>query len=134
MSDIVELANRLLTAQLMKNTSDAGLIGNALYNEVCLDHQGTEPLLNLPLSECRNVGMAYTIVALCYNWGDIDMNSVASENAYYCLARSIIEQNDLYAAPAIFSILLKWPELLKDKLIEGWCTMEQLKWRTPINC
>jgi len=132
MNNIVELSKMLLAAQEAKNTSEGGYIGKVLYNEVCLNHQGSKPLLQVPTNECRNVGMAYAVIALCYSWDTIDVNSVAAENAYYCLAKSIIKENDLYAAPPIFTILQKWPDLLKDKLIDSWCSLEEEEWQVSI--
>lgn len=96
-----------------------------LYNEVGPRRQGGAALLNLSGADCQCVGLAFTATALCYDFGDEDINSVSAENAYYCLARSIIEKGNSFAAPAIFILLQKGTRLMKDKLISSFCSIAQ---------
>ena len=82
-------------------------------------------LLDLPASNCQSVGLAFTCMALFFDNGDKDINSVAAENAYYCLAKSYIEKNNTYSLPAIFSMLQRKPNLLNEKFIASWCSMAE---------
>lgn len=122
--NIVELAGQLNFAHNTNNRV-AGQLCSMLYNEVGPRRQGGAALLNLSGADCQCVGLAFTATALCYDFGDEDINSVSAENAYYCLARSIIEKGNSFAAPAIFILLQKGTRLMKDKLISSFCSIAQ---------
>lgn len=51
-----------------------------------------------------------------FEYADEDINSVAAENAFYCLAKSIIN-NNYFAAPELYNLLETSPALLLDKLV-----------------
>ncbi len=89
-------------------------------------------LLDLPASNCQSVGLAFTCMALYFDNGDKNINSVAAENAYYCLAKSYIEKNNTYSLPAIFTMLQKTPNLLTEKFISSWCSMAEKQVGIPI--
>ncbi|PWD97480.1 hypothetical protein [Marinilabilia rubra] len=65
-------------------------------------------------SELQMIGKAFSYFARFIDNGDIDINSVAAENSYYCLASSMI-QNNFYAAPELFNLLDTKKELFYDK-------------------
>jgi len=89
-------------------------------------------LLDLPASNCQSVGLAFTCMALYFDNGNNNINSVAAENAYYCLAKSNIEEENTYSLPAIFSMLHRRPNLLTDKFISSWCSMAEKQVGMPI--
>lgn len=102
----------------------------SLYQSV--QRGGGRQLLNLPASDCQCVGLAFTCMALFFDNGDKDINSVAAENAYYCLAKTYIGSNNSYALPAVFTLLQRKPFLLYDKFIANWCTFAQKEAGMPI--
>lgn len=71
-------------------------------------------------------------VVMCYNFGDRDINSVAAENAFYCLSSNLIEKGNSFVAPAIFTLMQKGSQLMRDKLIASWCEMAQKQVGMPI--
>lgn len=89
-------------------------------------------LINLPVNDCQSVGFAFTIMALNYDHGDDDINSVAAENAFYCLSKSFIETGNFFAVPALFRILSLRPELMRQKLISSWVNLAQKQIGMPI--
>ena len=89
-------------------------------------------LLQLSSQNTQAVGLAFSYIALYLNFNDEDLNSVAAENAVYCLGRNIIEKNNTFCAPSIFTTLLKKPSLLKDKLISAHCSVLQKRMEMPI--
>jgi len=131
MYDIEELASQLNLACNL-NHSQAGNLASLLYNEVSPRRQGGRALLALDDRQCQCVGIAFTHIALNFDFGDKDINSVACENAFYCLCRNLIKTGNTYVTPAIFTILTKSPALLKDKLISSWCDMAQKQVGMPI--
>ncbi len=131
-NDIVEIAGMVNMAHNTGNHRKATDLCAMLHSEVGPRKQGGRALINLPANDCQCVGLAFTTMAICYDFGDDDINSVAAENAYYCLAKSLIENNNSFCAPAIFSILAKRPQLLKDKLISSWCSIAQKEIGMPI--
>lgn len=112
------------------NTSTAIDFMNQLFNE-CYGKSG-HMLLQLASHGTQVVGLAFSNIALFLDFEDKDFNSVAAENAVYCLGRCIIETDNAYCAPSIFTILLKQPSLLKDKLIETHCSVSQKRVGMPI--
>lgn len=128
---IVELASSFNMAHNMNNPS-AGQLASKLYNEVGPQRLGGGALIQLESTDCQCVGLAFTSIALCYNFNDEDVNSVAAENAYYCLARCLHETNNTFVAPAIFSLMQNGAKLLADKLISSWCNMAQKQTGIPI--
>lgn len=130
-NDIVVLAQQFNFAHNTGNSS-AGQLSGILYSEVGPRKQGGQALIRLSAEECQSVGLAFTAIALCYNFGDKDINSVAAENAFYCLSRNLIEKGNSFVAPAIFTLMQKGSELMRDKLIASWCEMAQKQVGLPI--
>lgn len=129
---LVEIASQCNMAHNMGNQNAAAQLCKMLYDEVSPRKQGGKALINLSADNGQCVGLAFTHMALCYNWGDEDINSVASENAFYCLAKNLIEKHNTFVAPAIFTIMQKGSKLMKDKLIASWCDMVQKQIGMPI--
>ena len=67
-------------------------------------------------ADLQVVGKAFCHFALLIDNGDKDINSVAAENGYYCLAKSIIIGN-YYAAQTLYELLCTSPDLLLDKFM-----------------
>ena len=103
---------------------------NALF-DACYGRNGYR-LLQISDDTTQVVGLAFTSIARHLDFNDPDMNSVAAENALYCLARNIIATGNTYCAPAIFTLLLIHPDLLKDKLIAAHCEIAQEDVGMPI--
>ena len=61
------------------------------------------------------VGFAFTYIARYLDFNDRDLNSVAAENAVYCLGKSLIANNNTFCAPALFTLFLNYSDLLNDK-------------------
>ena len=101
--------------------SDVWRALNDLYNYV--QRETGKILINLPSETCGTVGRAFAIYALCYQAdnGDRDFNTVAAENAYYCLMRSYRESNQLTAVPTLFALLNGSEDLMLDRLISYRC-------------
>lgn len=131
-SQIVEISAQLNFAHNMQNSLLASRLCTELYDEVGPKKQGGRSLINLANSDCQCVGLAFTSMALCYDFGDEDINSVAAENAFYCLTKNLVENDNTFVAPAIFTILQIRPQLLKDKLISSWCDLAQKQVGIPI--
>ena len=74
-------------------------------------------LLQITSQATQPIGLAYANIALHLKFNDEDLGTVAAENAVYCLGRGIIEKNNTYCAPSLFTILLLRRDLLKHKLI-----------------
>lgn len=91
-------------------------------------------LTELPIRDCQPVGLAFARMALYgnYNGGDRDINSVAAENAYYCLAKSFLVSKSVYTLPAIFRLFNDDKDLLADKLITSWISMCEHELGMPI--
>lgn len=129
MNNIEFLAIQANVAMNAPNHSFASDCLGALYDEV---QKNSSRLINLPLSSCQSVGLAFTGMALLYNWNDEDINSVAAENAFYCLAKAFIHDDDLRSLPAIFTILQRRPHLLKDQFVAYWSDKAQKDIGLPI--
>lgn len=126
-NDIVELAQLFNFAHNSGNSS-AGHLSTVFYNKA----RSGRSLLRLNAEDCQSVGLAFTNIALCYSFGDQDVNSVASENAFYCLSKNLIETGNSFVAPAIFTIMQKGSMLMKDQLIASWCKMAEKQVGLPI--
>lgn len=96
---------------------------NQLFQS-CYGQRGHK-LLNVSSDNCQPIGMAFANIAIYLNFNDRDLNSVAAENAFYCLARNFIAKGNTFTTPALFTILLKHQDLLKDKLISTHCSMAE---------
>lgn len=127
--DIIDLACQANYAINTRNDRLASECLGTLYNAIQRD---SYLLLTLPGDSCQAVGLALTGMALLFNWNDDDINSVAAENAYYCLAKSYIENSNNFCLPAIFTMLQKRPSLLKDKFIAYWMEKAQKEIGMPI--
>jgi hypothetical protein len=66
------------------------------------------------------------------DFNDEDLNSVAAENATYCLARSIIEKGNSFCTPPLFYILLKKRNLLASKLVAVHASISEKRVGMPI--
>lgn len=77
--------------------------------------KGCKVLLEMPPLYCQVVGLAFARMALVFKNGDNDFNSVAAENAFYCLAKSYLEAQNTFTLPAIFTLLNMSSELLAYK-------------------
>lgn len=105
------------------NESAAIKLMNELF-DACYGREGHR-LLQISDQAAQPIGLAFSNIALFLNFNDEDMNSVAAENAVYCLGRSIIAKSNTYCAPAIFTIMNERRNLLKDKLIATHCEISQ---------
>ena len=85
-----------------------------LYNLV--QRNGRE-LIDLSDENIGTVGHAFAIRALCYSNGDRDFNSVAAENAVYCLGREFLLTKDMRCACLLFGLFYGPEDILLDKLI-----------------
>lgn len=131
-ASIVDVASSLNMAYTMGSPMQAEPLCRELYAMVGPRRLGGKALLQLSDKDCQCVGMAFVKIAIGYNWGDIDINSVAAENAFYCLARNLTATGNTFVAPAIFSILYQAPQLLREKLISSKCSFLEKKTGTPI--
>ena len=127
--DISELSTQINWAINMNDNKIASNLLVQLYQTV---QRNSASLLNLSSDECQPVGLAFTGMALLFDWNDDDINSVAAENAYYCLAKGYLERKNKFCLPAIFTILQVRPDLLKDKLISYWIGESQREIGLPI--
>lgn len=112
------------------NQDDAIELMNQLF-KACYGRNGHK-LLQLSSDNTQVVGLAFANIALYLDFNDEDMNSVAAENALYCLGRNIIENDNTFCAPSIFTMLFKRPALLKDKLIAAHASVSQKRVGMPI--
>ena len=103
---------------------------NQLFQS-CYGQRGHK-LLNVSPENCQPIGFAFANIAIYLNFNDRDLNSVAAENAFYCLSRNFIAKGNSFATPALFTLLLKYHELLKDKLISSHCSMAEKSVGMPI--
>jgi hypothetical protein len=114
----------------MGNQSSAVTWMNKLF-EACYAGNGHK-LLQIESKATQPIGFAFANIALYLDFDDEDMNSVAAENAIYCLGRSMIESNNSFCAPPLFKILQKRRNLLNDKLIATHCEISQRRVGMPI--
>lgn len=128
--DIVQLAAKV---NWTLSTNQKNECINAMV-ELCNKVQfgNGKKLLLLDDSECQVVGLAFVAIALHFDNGDEDINSVAAENAYYCLARSFIKTENRYVLPAIYTLLDSRVGLLAQELIANWCEIAQKQVGMPI--
>ena len=103
---------------------------NELF-DTCYGRNGYK-LLQLSDQATQVVGLAFTSIARHLDFNDQDLNSVAAENALYCLARNLIVNGNTFCSPAIFTLLLNHSDLLKDKLIAAHCEIAQKETGLPI--
>ena len=103
---------------------------NELF-DACYGKNGFR-LLQISDDATQVVGLAFTNIARHLDFNDRDMNSVAAENALYCLARNLIANGNSFCAPAIFTLFFNHADLLKDKLIAAHCEIAQKDVGMPI--
>lgn len=103
---------------------------NELF-DACYGKNGFR-LLQISDDATQVVGLAFTNIARHLDFNDRDMNSVAAENALYCLARNLITNGNSFCAPAIFTLFFNHADLLKDKLIAAHCEIAQKDVGMPI--
>lgn len=109
------LASNANLAYNVRNVKAAVNLMNRLFT-ACYGKNGHK-LLYISKGACMPVGFAFASIAMHLNFDDKDMNSVAAENAFYCLARNFIADNNTFSVPAIFTLLYKYSKLLNDALI-----------------
>lgn len=103
---------------------------NELF-DACYGRNGYK-LLQISDQATQVIGLAFTSIARHLDFNDQDLNSVAAENALYCLARNLIANGNTFCTPAIFTLLLNHSDLLKDKLIAAHCEIAQKEIGLPI--
>jgi len=98
------------------NTNDNELFLNSasqLYNYV--QQNGSNSLMKIEDGgQLQTIGMAFYYSAHFIDYNDLDLNSVAAENAFFCLAKSVTKGN-YFAAPKLYNLLNSKPELLLSK-------------------
>lgn len=87
-----------------------------LYNKVhgCNSHL----LKTLDAKDGQIVGLAFIKMALYFSNGDFQVNEIAAQNAYYCIAKNYLFDKSTYALPALFTLLAKRPQTLGDELFD----------------
>lgn len=103
---------------------------NELF-DFCYGRNGYK-LLQISDESTQVVGLAFTSIARHLDFNDQDLNSVAAENALYCLARNLIAKGNTFCSPAIFTLFLNHSDLLKDKLIAAHSKIAQKDAGIPI--
>lgn len=121
--DIVNLSQRVNMSVNSGRGQMAVEAMTSLYNAAM--RSGGRSFLDLQESDCQCVGLAFTNIALYLNAGDVDINSVAAENAVYCLVRTFLTTGSSWTLPSVFTILYNRRNLLDDKLIASWCAQTQ---------
>ncbi|MDR1715059.1 MAG: hypothetical protein LBS20_04375 [Prevotella sp.] len=115
------------------NTKDTRLFTNSafqLYNYV--QRNSTKLLTDMKDKvDLQIVGMAFYYSARFIDYGDMDVNSVAAENAYYCLAKSV-KQGNYFAAPKLYNLIKYNPNLLMSKFIATRMSEIQKTQKLPI--
>lgn len=87
-----------------------------LYNKV---HGYNSHLLKtLEVKDGQVVGLAFIKMALYFSNGDFQVNEIAAQNAYYCIAKNYLFDKNTYALPALFTLLAKRPQTLGDELYD----------------
>ena len=87
-----------------------------LYNKV---HGYNSHLLKtLDAKDGQIVGLAFIKMALYFSNGDFQVNEIAAQNAYYCIAKNYLFDKNTYALPALFTLLAKRPQTLGDELYD----------------
>lgn len=87
-----------------------------LYNKV---HGYNSHLLKtLDAKDGQIVGLAFIKMALYFSNGDFQVNEIAAQNAYYCIAKNYLFDKNTYALPALFTLLAKKPQTLGDELFD----------------
>lgn len=87
-----------------------------LYNKV---HGYNSHLLKtLDAKDGQIVGLAFVKMALYFSNGDFQVNEIAAQNAYYCIAKNYLFDKNTCALPALFTLLAKRPQTLGDELYD----------------
>ena len=87
-----------------------------LYNKV---HGYNSHLLKtLDAKDGQIVGLAFIKMALYFSNGDFQVNEIAAQNAYYCIAKNYLFDKNTYALPALFTLFAKRPQTLGDELYD----------------
>lgn len=92
---------------------------------------GGRVLLELDSSLCMKVGMAFTLFALFIEDDNRLVNSVAAENAIYCLGKGFFHNGDKRSACLLFSLLTGPKDLLMDQFVTATIDEYQSK-RYPL--
>ncbi len=69
--------------------------------------------------EFQCVGQAFAITAIYVDLGNPNAQSIAAENAYYCLTCAV-QKGDEYAKQWLFNLLIYGHKLLNDKFTEAF--------------
>lgn len=109
----IDIAKNIRISFLKREYNQSISLMQELYEFIRIN--GCEILLEMPPINCQVVGLAFASMALVFKNGDNDFNSVAAENAFYCLAKSYLEAQNTFTLPAIFTLLNMSSELLDSK-------------------
>ncbi len=100
-----------------------------LYN--CAKGYEAKRLLMLDPDKAQSVGLAYMWFAILIDDnGNTDVNDVAAENAFLCLAMSYFEKDNSFTLPAIFTLLNKHQDRLEDAISR---VLKNTFYYSPIN-
>ena len=75
-------------------------------------------LKNVEAKDGQIVGLAFIKMALYFSNGDFQVNEIAAQNAYYCIAKNYLFDKNTYALPALFTLFAKRPQTLGDELYD----------------
>ena len=120
---IVSMAEQSNLSFNSGNTQRAVSFMNDLFKS-CYGRNGHK-LLQLSSRDTQTVGLAFSSIALHMDFSNRNQNSIAAENAFYCLARNVIETSNRHCTPALFSLIYEQEDLLKDIFLslakrDGW--------------
>lgn len=85
-----------------------------LYNRV--HGYNSHKLKTVAAKDCQCIGLAFVKMAMYVSNGDIQVNEIAAQNAFYCIVKDYRHSGNTYALPALFSLLQKKPQTLEDEL------------------
>ena len=118
MEKLLSLARNVNWGYNTRNSLLFETAGVQLFNYALPIQAGSKILVSLEdTTSTQIVGKAFSYIARSFDNGDPKVNSVAAENAYYCLAKSI-KAGNTYAAPELFMLLETKPDAILDKFVE----------------
>lgn len=85
-----------------------------LYNKV--HGYNSHKLKTIAAKDGQCIGLAFIKMAMYFSNGDYQVNEIAAQNAFYCIVKNFKETDNIYALPALFTLLLKKPRTLEDEL------------------
>ncbi|GET29742.1 hypothetical protein [Prolixibacter sp. SD074] len=115
METIINLAGGVNWGISTKNNTLFLDSATQLYNY--MQQKGAYLLTQIEESgELQMIGKAFSYFARFLDNEDPDINSVAEENAFYCLSKSI-KLDNYFAGPELYNLISGYSELLMDKFI-----------------